>query len=228
MTSEVTAEIARHTNLFLVHERAEGEKETDLPHLHSVAQMQAAGWGGAGTVLDFSSIPTIMQSVRSNPDTVVHATDTHGQSDSHHVSNSDQHVVASPSEIIEMVNQNLYQPDDIKSVIGLLETMTLPTSVRKLMGNASAIGADTTQTWIALIMWVASHVGTEINFRYQTASTLIALADKMDQTLLNNLLEMVADEFGTITLELWKKYELEEAKYLEDCKIGKWLTRQRD
>ena len=38
------------TNLIVVHERAAGEKATDLPQLAQVAQMHAAGWGGVGRV----------------------------------------------------------------------------------------------------------------------------------------------------------------------------------
>lgn len=46
--------ITKNTNCLLVHVRAEDEKATDLPELMNVAQMQAAGWGGAGTVMDTS------------------------------------------------------------------------------------------------------------------------------------------------------------------------------
>lgn len=42
--------ITKNTNCLLVHTRAEDEKATDLPELMNVAQMQAAGWAGAGTV----------------------------------------------------------------------------------------------------------------------------------------------------------------------------------
>lgn len=46
--------ITKNTNCLLVHVRAEDQKATDLPELMNVAQMQAAGWGGAGTVIDNS------------------------------------------------------------------------------------------------------------------------------------------------------------------------------
>jgi Ca-activated chloride channel family protein len=41
--------VSAQTNLFLVHVR-EGEKATDLPMLHQVPQMLAAGWGGLSLV----------------------------------------------------------------------------------------------------------------------------------------------------------------------------------
>lgn len=41
--------VSKHTALFLVHER-EGEKSQELPELHQVPQMNAAGHGGFGTV----------------------------------------------------------------------------------------------------------------------------------------------------------------------------------
>jgi Ca-activated chloride channel family protein len=42
--------LTAHTNLLVVHERAEGEKAQDLPELARVAQMHAAGWHGLGSV----------------------------------------------------------------------------------------------------------------------------------------------------------------------------------
>ena len=40
------------TNLILVHVRQKGDKASGLPVLEQVAHMQAAGWGGAGSVQD--------------------------------------------------------------------------------------------------------------------------------------------------------------------------------
>ena len=42
--------VTQHTNLFLLHERAEENKAEGLPKLQQVAQMQAAGFGGHGSV----------------------------------------------------------------------------------------------------------------------------------------------------------------------------------
>ncbi len=54
--------LTARTNLIVVHERAAGEKATDLPKLAHVAQMHAAGWHGMGSVrnavqsVDFASL----------------------------------------------------------------------------------------------------------------------------------------------------------------------------
>lgn len=57
--------VSEHSNFLLVHERAEGEQATDMPELHTVAQMVPAGWGGTGTIC-FSrktiDLPTTMAS----------------------------------------------------------------------------------------------------------------------------------------------------------------------
>ena len=42
--------VTQHTNLFLLHERVEENKAEGLPQLQQVAQMQAAGFGGYGSV----------------------------------------------------------------------------------------------------------------------------------------------------------------------------------
>ncbi|MBU3723295.1 MAG: VWA domain-containing protein [Limnohabitans sp.] len=44
--------VTQHTNLFLLHERAEENKAECLPKLQQVAQMQAAGWAGHGTAFN--------------------------------------------------------------------------------------------------------------------------------------------------------------------------------
>jgi len=46
--------VTQHTNLFLLHERAEENKAEGLPKLQQVAQMQAAGFGGFGNVIQES------------------------------------------------------------------------------------------------------------------------------------------------------------------------------
>lgn len=40
--------ISDQTNFLLIHERAADEKSKDMPELHQVSQMLAAGWGGVG------------------------------------------------------------------------------------------------------------------------------------------------------------------------------------
>ena len=40
--------VTDQTNFLLIHERAEGDKPADMPELHQVDQMLAAGWGGTG------------------------------------------------------------------------------------------------------------------------------------------------------------------------------------
>jgi Ca-activated chloride channel family protein len=47
--------VSENTNLILVHVRAEDEKAVGLPSLEQIEQMQAAGWGGFGSVRESQS-----------------------------------------------------------------------------------------------------------------------------------------------------------------------------
>lgn len=47
--------VTDQTNLILVHVRAEDQKAEGLPQLQKIAHMQAAGWGGAGSVTPLTS-----------------------------------------------------------------------------------------------------------------------------------------------------------------------------
>ncbi len=48
--------VTEDTNCLLIHIRAEQEMAEGLPELQKIAQMQVAGWGGAGTVHDSSRV----------------------------------------------------------------------------------------------------------------------------------------------------------------------------
>jgi Ca-activated chloride channel family protein len=53
--------VTQHTNLFLLHERAAENKAEGLPQLQQVAQMQAAGFGGYGTVSRAAPVLSVMR-----------------------------------------------------------------------------------------------------------------------------------------------------------------------
>ncbi len=53
--------VTQHTNLFLLHERDEENKADGLPQLQQVAQMQAAGFGGYGSVTRAAPVLSVMR-----------------------------------------------------------------------------------------------------------------------------------------------------------------------
>jgi hypothetical protein len=53
--------VTQHTNLFLLHERAEENKAKGLPQLQQVAQMQAAGFGGYGSVTRAAPVMSVLR-----------------------------------------------------------------------------------------------------------------------------------------------------------------------
>ena len=62
--------VTNETNFILVHERAETEKAEDLPELHQVQPMLAAGWSGNGSVAVVRRAPPPLQVMRSGCDNV--------------------------------------------------------------------------------------------------------------------------------------------------------------
>lgn len=67
--------VTSETNLILVHERAENEKADDLPELHQVRPMLAAGYGGNGTVTQ-AHVDLTLQFLRTGCDNAPFAADT--------------------------------------------------------------------------------------------------------------------------------------------------------
>ena len=61
--------ITDDTSFVLVKERAVGEKATDMPELRQVQHMQAAGWGGLGSVTavnESATAPSVWRTNRTN------------------------------------------------------------------------------------------------------------------------------------------------------------------
>lgn len=58
--------VTRETHLILVHERAESDKADDLPQLHQVRPMLAAGWGGNGTVQNARAGQSVLRIANSS------------------------------------------------------------------------------------------------------------------------------------------------------------------
>lgn len=53
--------VTQQTHFLLVHVRAEGEKAGDMPVMHKLPQMMAAGWGGTGPVMRSAAAPSVME-----------------------------------------------------------------------------------------------------------------------------------------------------------------------
>jgi Ca-activated chloride channel family protein len=58
--------VTDQTNFLLIHERAEQDKPKDMPELHKVSQMLAAGWGGVGSVCVNASPVVFRSAARSS------------------------------------------------------------------------------------------------------------------------------------------------------------------
>lgn len=68
--------VTSETNLILVHERAEIEKADDMPELHQVKPMLAAGWSGNGVVAYRRTAPSL-QVLRSGCDNAPFIAESH-------------------------------------------------------------------------------------------------------------------------------------------------------
>lgn len=68
--------VTSETNLILVHERAENEKADDMPELHQVKPMLAAGWSGNGVAAYRRKVPSL-QVLRSGCDNAPFIAESH-------------------------------------------------------------------------------------------------------------------------------------------------------
>jgi Ca-activated chloride channel family protein len=173
--------VTRQTSLFLVHLREAEDKSGDLPHLQKIAHMQAAGWGGIGSVTAFSGgsnwnvseVPLIMRSTRRNAtlagarDSGIDTPDIPAflrrpadglESDNH----TRADLMSCLEQLLEVANKRLTHPDDLSSLIRAIKVyqekfhplFSLVEEIKPEVSNPD-------DAWVAFIAWADQQVGTE-------------------------------------------------------------------
>lgn len=167
------------TSLILVHERAEGEKAEGLPMLQQVAQMHAAGHGGAGSVLGGVAaglaatpfggfLPNMLMKLAGlgvmgiSPYGALHKP---AATPSRHESNpaSEPNPLAkphfTPQSLLRLVEQGATAGNAWSDIVAMLDQRTAQSPViRRLLKVLTAQIGDHETAWAILLEWLATRL----------------------------------------------------------------------
>jgi Ca-activated chloride channel family protein len=211
--------VTRWTSFFLVHERAEGDKATDLPRLQKVTTMLAAGWGGSATVLRSTRRSGALYSMSASlpaaaegrgvfsaisEDLADFSLDGYAEieDDAGHVAKTvvaagafrRAELVADAEALLAVVNDRVAQPDDLARNTGLLVAALKGWPALRAVFESfeSAAGRDTA-AWVALVRWADRQVRPEHGLTRHAARAIAALVQRIGQDHIDVLVDMIEE-----------------------------------
>ena len=212
--------VTSETSLLLVHLREGEDKADGLPHLQKIAHMQAAGWGGMGSVTGAplmslcEDIPTIMFSRRSH---LVSDIAYSGSSDldipaflrksveSDEVGDSTQaEWLARLNLLLATVNDRLAHPDDLPALI--LDLEAGPAKLHLLLPLVEVVQRSVStrvDAWVVLIGWADRQVDPSHQLSRHAARTTRALLSEIPKDVLATAMATLDARMEWISVDGW-------------------------
>lgn len=182
--------ITRHTNYLLTYIRPEKEKATDLPELQKVAQMLAAGWGGAGQ----TALPVFRTASNSN----VRVEEGHQEYDSLHddvpptiMSDERTQELITRHTIIGFANRWIQNPADIAQFVKAIQGQSIDTNLRSLLKQITALLSDH-DAWTMILSWLLIDARTQGQWKPKTKAAIEIMANALPQDQLKPALAIVS------------------------------------
>jgi Ca-activated chloride channel family protein len=213
--------VTRQTSLFLVHLREAEDKSGDLPHLQKIAHMQAAGWGGMGSVTAFTGgsnwnvgeVPEVKYSRRRNT-TLAGARDSgtldtpaflRRPADDFEPDNYAQaDLMSSLEQLLEVVNKRLTHPDDLSSLIRAIKVYQ--EKFHPLIGLAEEIKSEAPnpdEAWVVFIAWADQQVGPVHKLTRHAARAMRALVGAIPENRLAAIMALLDAQMEKLSSDGW-------------------------
>ena len=199
--------LTARTNLIVVHERAAGEKATDMPRLAHVAQMHAAGWHGVGSVLhaalsvDFASLDLVSCDASKAHLSMADAEPLYDRVAIEHERPAALHVSAPlpPQALISLIHALEFAgPKGLPRTVDGLERMGLARDRADALRAVIATGHDERQVVEAFLeavaMW-ADDVAAPLS-RHLRRAVLHLFADEAQGADVRALARVIVDAWG--------------------------------
>lgn len=181
--------VTEHTNLFLVHVRAEDDKATDLPALQRIEHMLAAGWGGTGSVHAAREAPSVagfaepaaLAYVRPRfallpdpADDALAARDAfppyalegapvvreRPRRGADHVPGSSPAARrTTPRRVLALARARLRRPSDIDALVDALKPASTNGPLADALSALARHGLDERDAWLVVMAWLAASLG---------------------------------------------------------------------
>lgn len=218
--------VTRQTSLFLVHLRESEDKSYDLPHLQKIAHMQAAGWGGMGSVTDLSGrsnwnvseVPQIMFSRMRNA-TLAGASDSgidtldipaflRRPADGFESGNHTRaDLMSGLEQLLEVVNKRLTHPDDLFSLIRAIKVYQekfnpLFCLVEEIKSEAS----NPEEAWVAFIAWADQQVGPGHKLTRHAARAMRVLVGALPENRVVVIMALLYARMEKLSSDGWPQW----------------------
>lgn len=209
--------VTRETSLFLVHMR-EGENKADgLPHLQKIAHMQAAGWGGMGSVTGAPmmsmpvSSPTVMFSRRSTVplahagfDNLEMPAFLRKLSDSTEEGGDTQaEWLARLDQLLATVNSRLAHPDDLPAIVLDLEAGLADLGLLPVVEAAQTAVPTRVDAWVAVIAWADRQVDPAHRLTRHAARAIRALLTGIPEDVVETAIAALDARMEWLTVDGW-------------------------
>lgn len=220
--------VTDQTSLFLVHVREEEDKAADLPHLQKIAHMQAAGWGGMGSVVASSSpamvldsldvafsMSTVMTSRRARystgfDDSVLEPLDIPAflrTEAPQPIYNYDRQALTTLlEEFLATVNRQLTHPEDLDD---LIRSLLGSISLKLLSVVVAAIEHESTgrkEAWSVFALWAESQVGQVHQLNRHAARVIRSITMTIPAQHMEVIFVLVAKQMDRLSSDGWPPY----------------------
>lgn len=210
--------VTRNTNYLLTHIRPEDEKVSGLPELQKVAQMLAAGWGGAGNIkgMDspaalfcrsrtstnaFQSPPRVFRSVTSTKLRLEDAGEEGGLLNDFAPSAKVRHQKTQRplalNEIIILANKWIQNPADIEKFIKAIQAQLIDANLTSLLNQLSPLLSDK-DVWTVILSWLLIDSRTKDRWKPKTRLAIEGMANELPKDQLKTSLVIVNSHRGTL------------------------------
>jgi len=217
--------VTRQTSLFLVHLREGADKSDGLPHLQKIAHMQAAGWGGMGSVTDFSDrsnwntgstkLPQIMCSRRSRTlnmvaensgiDPLVIPAFLRRQADDlEPESYTRANLMSRLQQLLEVVDKRLTHPDELSKLIQAINVYQ--EKFHPLFNLVDVIKPEASspkEAWVAFIAWADQQVGKEHRLTKHAARAMRVLVGAIPENRLSEIMTLLYTQMEKLPSDGW-------------------------
>ena len=161
--------MSKQTNCILVHERADADKVTEVPELHRVNSMLAAGWGATSTVvpwaaMDYCALSTASALHRSHRasaslETIFGAVDDEVEIPAFLRRQGTERNPASLRATALAIVEHLAHGGQVQGLAAHCEALVLHPDVRQAIKQAVGLGASEGHAWLLLAHWTNTRAG---------------------------------------------------------------------
>ncbi len=231
--------VTDQTNLILVHVPDEDKKAEGLPSLEKIAHMQAAGWGGAGSVMDDSmSIPRWRTRDRSDAATRVKALSNEWMDDfeipaflrygadgesaskfsltkliklfSWGVRTVDSGAVVTPLELLKAFDAASQKVLAASRFVHDMQALNIPDHLTKLIDDFTVILGSASKAWSVVIQWLSEHLAEQFTLSRQAERLLRNSLKSEDAVILEELKQRLSEAICTAQVNAWEPMQISE------------------